>query len=61
VFGANSYVRTSNQKLRYLRLIHGLGDYTYLSLPVAEAGDVFQGLDTFRELWESAPTLSASP
>lgn len=56
VFGANSYVRNRNQKLRYLRLIHGLGDYAYLSLPAAEAGEVFQQLDTFRQLWESAGT-----
>lgn len=54
LFGANSYVRSRNQMLRFLRLIHGLGDYAYLSLPAAEAAEVFQQLDTFRQLWESA-------
>ncbi|CAG4902302.1 hypothetical protein [Acidithrix sp. C25] len=56
VLGANSYVRNRNQKLRYLRLMHGLGDYAYLLLSVAEPADAFQQLDNFRQLWESAGT-----
>jgi hypothetical protein len=56
VFGANSYVRNRNQKLRYLRLMHGLGDYAYLLLPTAAVAEAFQQLDTFRQLWESAGT-----
>jgi len=54
VFGANSYVRNRSQKLRFLRLMQGLGDYAYLSLAVAEAPEVFQQLDAFRQLWETA-------
>jgi len=54
VLGANSYVRNRNQKLRFLRLIHGLGDYAYLVLPGVEPADAFQQLDSFRQLWESA-------
>ncbi|TAN29951.1 MAG: hypothetical protein EPN30_01555 [Actinomycetota bacterium] len=56
VFSANSYVRNRLQKLRYLRLLHDLGDYAYLVLPSAEPANVFQQIDTFRQLWESAGT-----
>lgn len=56
VMGANSYVRSRNQKLRYLHMMHALADYAYLVLPGAEPADVFQQLDTFRQLWESAGT-----
>jgi hypothetical protein len=54
VLGANSYVRSRNQKLRYLRLMHGLPDYAYLVLPAAQPAEAFQQLDSFRQLWEAA-------
>ncbi len=54
LFGANSYIRDRNQKLRYLRIMHDLGDFAYLVLPTAQPTDVFQQLDNFRGLWESA-------
>ena len=56
VMGANNYVRNRSQKLRYLHMMHSLSDYAYLVLPVAEPADVFQQLDSFRQLWESAGT-----
>ncbi|HET9059614.1 MAG TPA: hypothetical protein VFN61_06810 [Acidimicrobiales bacterium] len=56
VVGANSYVRSRNQKLRYLHLMHALADYAYLVLPVAEPAEAFQQLDSFRQMWESAGT-----
>lgn len=56
VLGANSYVRSRNQKLRYLHLMHALADYAYLVLPVAEPAEAFQQLDSFRQMWESAGT-----
>jgi hypothetical protein len=56
VVGANSYVRSRNQKLRFLHVMHALADYAYLVLPVAQPAEVFQQLDSFRELWESAGT-----
>ena len=56
VLGANSYVRSRNQKLRYLHIMHAIADYAYLVLPVAEPAEAFQQLDSFRQLWESAGT-----
>lgn len=56
VVGANSYVRSRNQKLRYLHIMHAIADYAYLVLPVAEPAEAFQQLDSFRQLWESAGT-----
>lgn len=56
VVAANSYVRSRNQKLRYLHLMHALADYAYLVLPVAEPAEAFQQLDSFRQMWESAGT-----
>ncbi len=56
VTGANSYVRSRNQKLRYLHIMHSIADYAYLVLPTAQPAEAFQQLDAFQQLWESAGT-----
>lgn len=54
VFSANAYVRSRNTQLRYLRLVFDMSDYSFMVLPTASPGDVYQQLDAFRGLWETA-------
>lgn len=54
VFSANAYVRSRKTQSRYLRLVFDMSDYSFMVLPTASPGDVFQQLDTFRGLWETA-------
>jgi hypothetical protein len=54
VFSADAYIRSRNQKLRFLRLLHDIWDFAYLVLPSADPIDAFDRLSTIRTEWETA-------
>jgi hypothetical protein len=54
VFTADAYIRSRNQKLRFLRLLHDISDFAYLVLPTVERVDAFDRLSTIRTEWETA-------
>ncbi len=50
----NNYLRSRNQKLRFLRLLHDIWDFAYLMLATAAAEDVYGQLVALRTEWETA-------
>jgi len=54
LFSADTYIRSRNQKLRFLRLHYDIWDFAYLVLPSADPVEAFDRLSTIRTEWETA-------